>query len=142
MFSEDRAPTSGTTSSVGHAIVYPTDKFPVRRIPPLFSMRASCPPPHAIRRLGASTRIGQGPSGNTTGPFQKKERVRHALVMVGKLFHNIRDESLCVAEQHQGVVHVIQRVIDAGKARIHAALDHHRGVRLLDVEHGHPVNRA
>ena len=51
--------------------------------------------------------------------------------------HNCADELLGVAEEHQRVIEVVQRVVDAGEARAHAALDHHDGVGFVHVEDGH-----
>src|SRR5215475_3643359 len=36
-----------------------------------------------------------------------------------ELLDNFRDESLGVAEEHEGLVHVIEVVIDTGKTRAH-----------------------
>ena len=48
---------------------------------------------------------------------------------------------LGVAEQHHGVVLVEQRVVDAGVARRHRALDEEHRLGLVDVEHRHAVDR-
>ena len=52
------------------------------------------------------------------------------------------DELFGVAEEHQGVVEVIERVVDAGEAGVHAALDDHDGVGLVDVEDRHAEDGA
>src|SRR5215472_6274441 len=59
-----------------------------------------------------------------------------------QLLYDVGDKCLCVAEQHQRIGHVIERVIDAGKTRVHAAFYHHDGVGLLYVEHRHSINGA
>ncbi len=48
---------------------------------------------------------------------------------------------LGVAEQHHRVVAPEQRVVDAGIARRHAALDEHHRVGLPHFEHRHAVDR-
>src|SRR5208283_4133237 len=45
-------------------------------------------------------------------------------------------------EEHQVIVEVIERVVDSGKSRTHAALDHHYGARLVHIENGHTIDRA
>src|ERR1700733_5593149 len=55
---------------------------------------------------------------------------------------NRSDEGLRVSEQHQVVIQIIEWVIDARETRAHAALDDHYGVRLIDIENGHAVDRA
>src|ERR1019366_5514749 len=52
------------------------------------------------------------------------------------------DKCLGVAKQHQGVIEIVERVIDARKARIHAALDDHYGMGFVHVEDRHPVDWA
>src|SRR5271166_1674292 len=44
-----------------------------------------------------------------------------------QLLHDVSYELLGVAEEHQGVVEVVERVVDAGEAWAHAALDDHHG---------------
>src|SRR6266478_6779112 len=51
-------------------------------------------------------------------------------------------EILGVAEEHQRVVQVIQRVVDAGEAGGHAALDDHDGARFVYVQDGHAEDGA
>src|ERR1022692_3514216 len=58
-----------------------------------------------------------------------------------QFLEDLGDKCLGVAEQHQGLIHVIQIVVDAGEAGIHGALDHHHGVGLVDVEDRHAENR-
>src|ERR1035441_3801347 len=59
-----------------------------------------------------------------------------------QFLQDLGDECLGIAEQHQGLIHVIQIVVDAGEAGIHGALDHHDGVGLVDVQNRHAENRA
>src|SRR5260370_32535472 len=47
-----------------------------------------------------------------------------------------------VAEEHEGLVEVIQRVVDAGEAGGHAALDDHDGARFVHVQDGHAEDGA
>ena len=47
-----------------------------------------------------------------------------------------------VAEEHERVRLVEERVVDAGKPGRHAALQDDDGLRLVDVEDRHPVDRA
>src|SRR5258708_29699561 len=63
-------------------------------------------------------------------------------VTAREFFYDIAYENLCVAKQHQCLVHVVKRVVNSGKSRIHTALDDHDGVRSFNVEHRHTVNRA
>src|SRR5437763_7817430 len=51
-----------------------------------------------------------------------------------QLFHNIADECLRVAEEHQRLVHVVKRIINASETGIHTALDHHHGVGLFYIQ--------
>ena len=63
---------------------------------------------------------------------------RHAAhIAFDDLFRHL----LGVAEQHHRVVAIEQRVVDAGIARRHAALDEHHGVGLPHFEHRHAVDR-
>src|SRR6185437_7383111 len=50
-----------------------------------------------------------------------------------QLLHNVAHECLGIAEQHERVVHVVERIVDAGEARIHTALDHHDCVSFLYI---------
>src|ERR1039457_298596 len=59
-----------------------------------------------------------------------------------QFLQDLRDECLGIAEQHQGFIHIVQVVVDAGEAGIHGALDHHHGVSLVDVEDRHAENRS
>src|ERR1700712_5401758 len=52
------------------------------------------------------------------------------------------DRGLGVAEEHAGLGVDEQRVVDAGVARAHGALEHDHGCRLVDVEDRHAVDRA
>jgi hypothetical protein len=49
-------------------------------------------------------------------------------VPTAELFHNVAHEHFCVPKKHQRLVHVIERIIDAGETWIHTALDHHHSV--------------
>src|SRR3954447_2604812 len=52
------------------------------------------------------------------------------------------DRRLCVAEQHYGLRIEEEGVLDPREARVHAALQHDNLLRLVDVQDGHPVDRA
>src|SRR6266403_3766337 len=56
--------------------------------------------------------------------------------------HDAAYKDLGVSKQHQGVIEIVERVIDAREARIHAALDDHHGVGFVNVEDWHPVDGA
>src|SRR5580704_19292143 len=51
-------------------------------------------------------------------------------------------KSLGVAEQHQRVVEVIERIVDTGEAGTHAALDDHHGAGFVHVKNRHAENGA
>jgi len=63
-------------------------------------------------------------------------------VSAGEFFHDISHKMLGVAEEHQGFIQVVQRVIDAGKAGVHAAFDHHHGSRFVHIEDGYAAAQA
>src|SRR5262245_15334371 len=71
------------------------------------------------------------------GAWHVARRTSHVARLVSsfsrQLLHDIANDSFRVAEQHQGVVRVIEVVVDAGKARIHAALDGKHRLRLVGV---------
>jgi hypothetical protein len=52
------------------------------------------------------------------------------------------ERRLGVAEEHARVLAEEERVVDAGEARTHAALEHEHGPRLVDVDDRHAVDRA
>ena len=60
----------------------------------------------------------------------------------GKFADDGAYEAFGVAEEHQGFVEVVERVIDSGEARGHAALDDHYRVRLVHVENRHAEDGA
>src|SRR5579862_3568356 len=51
-------------------------------------------------------------------------------------------ELLSVAEQHERPVEIVERIINAGEARTHAALDDHHSVGFVHVENRHTKDRA
>src|ERR1700733_9679317 len=53
------------------------------------------------------------------------------LVSTAQLWHDCAHELFGVAKEHQRVVEVVERVIDAGEAGTHAAFDDHNGVRFI-----------
>src|SRR5260370_27233629 len=63
-------------------------------------------------------------------------------VAAGEFADDVAYEVFGVAEEHQGLVEVVQRVVDAGEACGHAALDDHDGAGFVDVEDGHAVDGA
>src|SRR5579862_1347192 len=63
-------------------------------------------------------------------------------VSAAQLPHNRSYKLLCVTEQHQRVVEVVERIVNAGEAGVHAALDDHDGMGFVDVEDGHAEDRA
>src|SRR5215475_7616378 len=52
------------------------------------------------------------------------------------------DRLLRVAEQHHRLRVVEERVLDAGEARVHAALEHDHRLRLVDIQDRHSVDRT
>ena len=56
--------------------------------------------------------------------------------------HDISHKSLGVAEEHEGFILVVKRVIDAGKAGAQTPLDDHDGAGLIDLQDGHAVDGA
>src|SRR5438128_7118476 len=75
-----------------------------------------------------------GPLSNSPGPLR--------MPVPAELVHDAGDERLSVAKEHQRLVEVIERVINAGETRVQAALDDHGGARLIHVEDGHAVDGA
>ena len=59
-----------------------------------------------------------------------------------ELSDDVAHKLLGVAEQHQGVIEVIQRIVDSGEAGGHAAFDDHDGVGFVNVQNWHTVDRA
>src|SRR4051812_3008851 len=59
-----------------------------------------------------------------------------------ELLGDLRDRRLGVPEEHRGLVVVEQRVVDAGEAAGHRALEDDDRRALVDVEDRHPVDRA
>src|SRR4029079_14078115 len=51
-------------------------------------------------------------------------------------------KTLGITEEHQSLVHIVERIVDSRETGCHAALDHHDGVRLVHIENGHAKNRA
>src|SRR5208283_371809 len=63
-------------------------------------------------------------------------------VSSAELAHDAADKCLGISKQHQGVIEIVERVINTREARIHAALDDHHGMGLVDVKDWHPVDGA
>src|SRR5260370_19044769 len=74
--------------------------------------------------------------------FPPKVEQMAASVSATQLPHNSSHELLRVPEEHQRSIEIVERIVDAGKAGAHAALDHHYGVGLVHVENRHAKNRA
>jgi hypothetical protein len=53
--------------------------------------------------------------------------------------HDAAHKTLGVAEEHEGFVFVVERVIDAGEAGVQAALDDHDGAGLVGPSRTHFV---
>src|SRR5208283_1076836 len=75
-------------------------------------------------------------------PTDRAEKMPKHLVPSAQFAHDGAHKLLGVAKKHEGVVEVIERVIDASEAGIHAALDDHDGVGFVHVEDGHAEDRA
>src|SRR5947209_12925256 len=56
--------------------------------------------------------------------------------------HDVAQDLLRVPERHEGLLVVIELVLDAGKARIHGSLDRDHGLRLVGIDDRHTKNRA
>src|SRR5260370_725664 len=63
-------------------------------------------------------------------------------VAAGEFADDVAYEVFGVAEEHQGLIQVVQRVVDAGEAGGHAALDDHDGAGFVDVQDGHAEDGA
>src|SRR4029453_1970051 len=59
-----------------------------------------------------------------------------------QLLDQFPDHNLRIAKQHPRSLGKIQRVVDAGKARILASLDREHRPRLVGFDDRHAVNRA
>jgi hypothetical protein len=68
--------------------------------------------------------------------------LRMTKLVSAELAHDGADELFGVAEEHQGVIEVVEGIVDAGETWAHAALDHHHGVGFVDIEDGHAVDGA
>src|SRR5215475_1015204 len=55
---------------------------------------------------------------------------------------NASHKGLRVAEQHQGVVEIVERIVDAGESGTHSTLDDHHRVGFVDVQNRHSVDRT
>src|SRR5713101_1891514 len=84
------------------------------------------------------------PRGCAASSFQPSS-VQHpesVVIAAGEFADDVADEILGVAEEHQRLVEVVQRVVDAGEAGGHAALDDHDGAGFVDVDDGHAEDGA
>src|SRR5215471_20731230 len=59
-----------------------------------------------------------------------------------KLTHDTSDKCFGVSEQHQVVIEVIERIVDASETRAHTAFDHHHSVSAVDIKDRHTIDRA
>src|SRR5580704_5369500 len=78
----------------------------------------------------------------TASRLQAKGKCDRPLASTAEFADNRSDELFCVAEEHQGVIEVVEGVVDAGKTGAHAAFDHHHRVGFVDIEDGHAVDRT
>src|ERR1035438_1960327 len=67
---------------------------------------------------------------------------RAMLVSAAQLSHDCANELFGVAKEHQRVVEVVERVVDAGETGAHAAFDDHNGVGFIHVKDGHAEDGA
>src|SRR3954470_18971591 len=69
---------------------------------------------------------------------------RHSfdLMPAAQFPHNASYELLGIAEQHERLVKVVERIVDTCETRVHAPLDDHDRVGLVHVENGHAEDRA
>src|SRR5258708_4146531 len=56
--------------------------------------------------------------------------------------HDGTNERFCVAEEHEGLVEIVERVFNACETGAHTAFDHHHSARLVHVKNGHAKNGA
>src|SRR5271154_5802889 len=63
------------------------------------------------------------------------------LIVAGaaELANDVSHERFCVAEEHEGLVEVVERIVYSGEAGTHAAFDDHHSAGFIDVENWHPV---
>src|SRR5216684_9040848 len=91
----------------------------------------------AKARNAMAARRKQGNSGDLAGSVERMFMVAPIVLVViaaGEFADDVAYEVFGVAEEHQRLVEVIQRVVDAGKTGGHAALDDHDGARFVDVQ--------
>ncbi len=62
--------------------------------------------------------------------------------MIRQRLHQITDDRLRVAKEHERLRRVIQLVFDAGEARVHRALDGIADTRFVRVDDRHTEDRA
>src|SRR5437660_1328750 len=92
-----------------------------------------------VRHMGQGLEWGDAPT--CTGPAQASTSLVQP-APAGELFDQIADHGLGVTEQHPGVVLHVQLVVDAGKARVLAALDRQDGLGFVGVDDRHAVDRT
>ena len=56
--------------------------------------------------------------------------------------NDVIHKRLGIAEEHQRLGEIIERIVDAGEARTDAALDDHDRTRFVDILDGHAINGA
>jgi len=56
-----------------------------------------------------------------------------ALSASGQFMNDVIHKRLGIAEEHQRLVELIERIVDAGEARTHAALDDHDRTGFVDI---------
>src|ERR1700761_4478977 len=71
-----------------------------------------------------------------------REAGNSTAVSVRKLADDFAHKSFCLAKEHQGLIPVVERIIDSSEAWAHATLDHHDSLSLVHVDDGHAVDGA
>ena len=104
-------------------------RFSTRR---RFSTRSRCNTRHLCNTRPRKRRPLAAASGR---PF--RARALQRLELLGYF----GDRLLGVTEEHRGALGEEERVLDTGETGVHRALEHDDGLRLVDVEDRHSVNR-
>src|ERR1700735_2342085 len=93
--------------------------------------------PHPLKTEGAAPNCRLHRAG-----CRETKALAAVTAAAGEFADDVADEIFGVAEEHQGFVEIVERVVDAGETSGHAALDDHHGARFVDVEDGHAVDGA
>src|SRR5258708_36929457 len=84
----------------------------------------------------------QGEGGGVSCRHSGVQTFGLVVIAAGEFADDVAYEILGVAEEHEGLVQVIEGIVDAGKTSGHAALDDYDGARFVDVQDGHAEDGA